>query len=215
MCNLHTLLKKKTWTLNIENWTAFSPVNPPARIRVKKSHISGFPSFEYYVLQVMRMKRDFMQFGLCECAYVFTMPAYNGKISFWKKIFSTFNILIVSPGIDPGYSWLPRQKIIMYNKFGLLLASENIEKFWALRWVGMWWPFVSVVLTVHFPIMWLGVRWEPGPPPPAVWTRVRLFKPAFWGLTLRYRNSCHMDLWSAQSSSKSINIIHQTAPSLS
>ncbi len=28
----------------------------------------------------------------------------------------------------------------------------------------MWWPLSSVVLTIHFPITWLGVEWEPGPP---------------------------------------------------
>jgi hypothetical protein len=41
---------------------------------------------------------------------------------------------------------------------------------------------------VCFPITWLGVGWEPGPPP-TVWALSHLFKLPFWGLTLRHRNA--------------------------
>jgi hypothetical protein len=30
----------------------------------------------------------------------------------------------------------PRHKIIIYHEFGVLLASENVDKFIAVRWVG-------------------------------------------------------------------------------
>ncbi len=72
-------------------------------------------------------------------------------------------------------------------------------KFLAERWVWAWWPFASVVLPVHFPIMWLGNEWEPAPPPPPSMDLSSLFNPHFLGLTLRHRNTvtwtCDWHVW--------------------
>jgi hypothetical protein len=72
----------------------------------------------------------------------------------------------------------PRQKIIMYNEFGVLLACENVGKILAVR--------RACVMTVRecrvdrpfpYPLIRFWVRTRP--PPPAVWALSRLFKPAF------------------------------------
>ncbi len=71
----------------------------------------------------------------------------------------------------------PRQEIIMYNEFGVLLSWENyVNLLQCAGWA--WWPFARVMLTVYFPIMWLCVGWEPAPPP-VIWALSFLFKPAF------------------------------------
>ncbi len=57
----------------------------------------------------------------------------------------------------------------------------NIKKFLAVRRVWAWWPFASVVLTIRFPIMWLGNVWEPAPPPRSTGLS-RLFNPPLSGL---------------------------------
>jgi hypothetical protein len=92
----------------------------------------------------------------------------------------------------------PRQKII-YNDFVVLLACENVVKFLAVRQIGAWWPFASVMLIIRFPIMWLAVGWEPRSPPRNIWALGCLFKPAFWGLTLRHRKAvtwtCDQHTW--------------------
>ncbi len=64
----------------------------------------------------------------------------------------------------------------------------NIKKVLAVRrvWAWSWWPLVSVVLTVRFPITWFGNVWEPSPPPRSTGLS-RLFNPPFPGLTLRYQ----------------------------
>jgi hypothetical protein len=72
--------------------------------------------------------------------------------------------------------------------------KKNWE-FLAVRRVGAWWPFASVMLTVRFPITWLGVGWEPGLP--AVWAWIAYLNPLF-ELNPQTPKRCHMDLWSAR-----------------
>ncbi len=81
---------------------------------------------------------------------------------------------------------------------GVLLLCEKIKKFLAVRQVWAWWPIASVVLTVHFPIKWLGIGGEPGPPNHGMGLSC-LFKPRFLSLTLRHRNAvtwtCDQHAW--------------------
>jgi hypothetical protein len=92
----------------------------------------------------------------------------------------------VSQRIDPGYSRLPSQR-------------KNNNELWMgiLLACGVWLPFASVVLTIRFPVMWLGVGWEPGTPTPAVWAWVSYSNPLF-ELNPQTPKCCHMDLWSAR-----------------
>ncbi len=62
-----------------------------------------------------------------------------------------WDIDIVSPGIDPGYSHLPQTKIIMYKGFGVLLACEKCFKIYSSA-PGQRDDPLQVVLTVRFPI---------------------------------------------------------------
>ncbi len=57
------------------------------------------------------------------------------------------------------YSSSPVRKIILYIYRGTACVWKN-KKFLAVRWVSVWWPFASVVLTVHFLVTWPGVGWE-------------------------------------------------------
>ncbi len=74
----------------------------------------------------------------------------------------------------------------------------KVETFLAVRRVNMLWPFLSVMLTVRFPITWLDVGWEPAPPPAvwAVWTWVAYLNPLF-ELNPQTPKHRHMDLWLA------------------
>ncbi len=63
-----------------------------------------------------------------------------------------------------------------------------------MRWVWAWSPFVSVDLTVCFPITWLGNGWEPALPAVRAW--VAYLNPAF-ELNPQTPKRCHVDLWSA------------------
>jgi hypothetical protein len=55
----------------------------------------------------------------------------------------------VSPGIEPGYIVFPSHKIL-YRFYWRTAVKEKKKKFLAVRRVSAWWPFASVVLTVHF-----------------------------------------------------------------
>ncbi len=66
----------------------------------------------------------------------------------------------------------PSQKYLCTVLFGVLLSCEKNWKFLAVRWVWVWWPLASVMLTDCFPITWSGNVWEPVPP--AVWAFVIL-----------------------------------------
>ncbi len=105
---------------------------------------------------------------------------------------------IVSPGIDPGYSWLPPVK----------------KKLWIVNWriasVWNYWKiFISApgrhVMTlcechVDHPFPYQVIRcWVSTSPPPCSMGLGHLFKPTFWGLTLRHRNAvtwtCDQHAW--------------------
>ncbi len=55
----------------------------------------------------------------------------------------------------------------------------NIKKFLAVRTVWALWPFASDVLTVRFPITWIGYVREPSPPAVQAWAdyKVRSLNP--------------------------------------
>jgi hypothetical protein len=68
---------------------------------------------------------------------------------------------------------------------GRTASVWKIKEFLAVRQVGAWWPFASVVLTVRFPIKWPGVGWEP---PPLSMGLGCQFTSHFLSLTLTNRN---------------------------
>jgi hypothetical protein len=96
-------------------------------------------------------------------------------------------VFLVSPGTKSGYIRLPQSQIIMYSFIWRTAIVWKIKIFLAVRRGWAWWPFTSVVLTVRFPIKWLGNVWEPAPPRSMGLSRPYFFYPRFLGLTLRHR----------------------------
>ncbi len=60
---------------------------------------------------------------------------------------------------------LPQSKIIMYSFYLAYCYHVKHKKILAVHRVWAWWLFGRFVLTVRFPITWLGNAWEPVPPP--------------------------------------------------
>jgi hypothetical protein len=80
--------------------------------------------------------------------------------------------------------------------FGVLQAMRVLDIFSSAPG-RLWWPIVSVVLTVRFPITWLGNVWEPAPSPLLQYGHGTAYLTPFLRFNPQIPLRCHMDLWLA------------------
>ncbi len=104
---------------------------------------------------------------------------------------------IVSQGIDPGYSRLPQSVIIIFFSVYFVYCRPWVLEIFSSAPGWLWWPIAKVVLTIRFPIMWLGDVWEPAPPPPQYGHWTAYLTPLF-ELNPQIPLRCRMDLWLAR-----------------
>ncbi len=129
------------------------------------------------------------QVGICLLFFRCIAGCY---LKHWSLYYSFQNLYSIYC-IARNWSWLYSSSPVKNNNVRLRRTAIMWKnwKFLAMRWVWAWWPFASVVLTIRFPVTWLGNVWEPVPPPRGTGLS-RLFNPHFLGLTLRHRNA---DTW--------------------